>query len=86
MSVKIVSMLPPFPATEAGRSPTTKKNVAALIDYLKELSPTAIALEATGGIETVLACALAGAGLKVAVTKSELSCTWPLCPPFVEIQ
>lgn len=39
----------------------------ALINHLKDLPPSMIVLEATGGLETPVACALAGAGLKVAV-------------------
>ena len=42
-------------------------DVPVLITHLTNLSPATIVLEATGGIETPVACALAGAGLKVAV-------------------
>jgi transposase len=41
--------------------------VAALVARLTALAPAAIALEATGGFETVVAAALAGAGLPVVV-------------------
>jgi transposase len=38
-----------------------------LVTRLRELSPSIVAIEATGGFETVAAAALAGAGLPVAV-------------------
>jgi transposase len=41
--------------------------VTALVARLTALAPAAIALEATGGFETVVAAALAGAGLPVVV-------------------
>ncbi|BBE74651.1 IS110 family transposase [Oharaeibacter diazotrophicus] len=41
--------------------------LAALVDRLKPLGPGRIALEATGGFETVVVAALAGAGLPVVV-------------------
>ncbi|MFC5423069.1 transposase, partial [Bosea eneae] len=41
--------------------------IAALIERLGPLGPAAIAVEATGGFETVVAAGLAGAGLPVVV-------------------
>jgi len=41
--------------------------IAALIERLMPLGPVAIAVEATGGFETVVAAGLAGAGLPVVV-------------------
>jgi len=41
--------------------------IAALIERLMPLDPVAIAVEATGGFETVVAAGLAGAGLPVVV-------------------
>ena len=41
--------------------------LAALIERLRPLAPALIALEATGGFETVVAAALAAAGLPLVV-------------------
>ena len=41
--------------------------VAALVERLRPLKPASIAVEATGGFETVVAAGLAGAGLPVVV-------------------
>lgn len=41
--------------------------IVALVERLKPLRPAAIAVEATGGFETVVAAGLAGAGLPVVV-------------------
>jgi len=41
--------------------------IAALIERLSPLDPAAVAVEATGGFETVVAAGLAGAGLPVVV-------------------
>jgi transposase len=43
------------------------KGLEELIDRLQALSPSLVALEATGGFETIVAAAVAGAGLPVAV-------------------
>jgi transposase len=43
------------------------EGVAQLVERLKELSPALIALEATGGFETVVAAALAAASLPIVV-------------------
>jgi transposase len=43
------------------------EGLAKLIDCLRRLAPALIAVEATGGFETVAAAALAGAGLPVVV-------------------
>jgi transposase len=43
------------------------EGLAKLIDRLRRLAPALIAVEATGGFETVAAAALAGAGLPVVV-------------------
>jgi transposase len=43
------------------------KGLAALVERLATLSPERVAVEATGGFETVVAAALAGAGLPLVV-------------------
>ena len=43
------------------------KGVADLVERMKSLGPERVALEATGGFETVVAAALAGAGLPMVV-------------------
>jgi transposase len=43
------------------------EGLASLIERLRPLAPTLIVLEATGGFETVVTAALAGAGLPLAV-------------------
>lgn len=43
------------------------EGIAMLAERLKPLSPAAVAVEATGGFETVVAAGLAGAGLPVVV-------------------
>lgn len=43
------------------------EGIAALVEKLGSLKPAAIAVEATGGFETVVAAGLAGAGLPVVV-------------------
>jgi len=55
------------PALAAFSVPRDGEGLAALVDRLKPLAPERIALEATGGFETVVAAALAGAGLPVVV-------------------
>jgi transposase len=53
-----------------GEAFVVERNAAGLdrlIARLREVSPRVVALEATGGFETVAAAALAGAGLPVAV-------------------
>lgn len=55
------------PTQEVFALPRTDEGVAALAERLRRLSPQVIALEATGGFETVVAAGLAGAGLPVVV-------------------
>jgi transposase len=43
------------------------KGLAELIDRLRAIGPAVSAVEATGGFETIVAAALAGAGLPLAV-------------------
>ena len=43
------------------------RGLEALVARLRELSPHIIALEATGGFETIAAAALAGAGLPIVI-------------------
>jgi transposase len=43
------------------------KGLENLVDRLRDLSPLLIAVEATGGFETIVAAAVAGAGLPLAV-------------------
>ncbi|MBM3626043.1 MAG: IS110 family transposase, partial [Alphaproteobacteria bacterium] len=59
-----VHTLPQGAAFTVGRN---GEGVARLVERLKGLSPTLIALEATGGFETVVAAALAAASLPVVV-------------------
>jgi transposase len=55
------------PTSEAFVVPRDGIGLATLCDRLKARSPALVALEATGGYETVVAAALAGAGLPVVV-------------------
>lgn len=55
------------PSGEAFVVERNPRGLAELVARLRELSPDVIALEATGGYETVVAAALAGAGLPVAI-------------------
>ena len=48
-------------------SRATAKGLAELIERLRPLGPHVVAVEATGGFETVVAAALAGAGLPLVV-------------------
>jgi transposase len=56
------------PSGENFAVPRTGAGLDDLVARLKVLKPNLIVLEATGGLETVVAAALAGAGLPVAVT------------------
>ena len=55
------------PSGEAFVVERNPRGLVELVARLRELSPDLIALEATGGYETVVAAALAGAGLPVAI-------------------
>ena len=55
------------PTSEAFAVPRDGAGLATLCDRLKARTPALVALEATGGYETVVAAALAGAGLPVVV-------------------
>lgn len=55
------------PSEEAFTVERTAAGLELLVTRLKELSPYIVALEATGGFETVAAAALAAAGLPVVV-------------------
>ena len=55
------------PSGESFAVPRTGAGLDDLVARLKVLKPNLIVLEATGGLETVVAAALAGAGLPVAV-------------------
>ena len=55
------------PSGEAFAAARDGKGLEDLVERLRTLSPTLIALEATGGFETIAAAALAGAGLPLAV-------------------
>jgi transposase len=55
------------PANESFNVPRTGAGIDVLIARLLALSPTLIAVEATGGFETIVAAGLAGAGLPVVV-------------------
>ena len=56
-----------LPAAEAFAVRRDGEGVAELVERLKGLSPTLIVMEATGGFETIVAAALGGAGLPLAV-------------------
>ena len=56
-----------LPAGEAFAGARNGEGLAALSERLLTVSPAAIAVEATGGFESVVAAALAGAGLPVIV-------------------
>jgi transposase len=55
------------PQAEAFAVARDGKGLEALVDRLRALSPALIAVEATGGFETIVAAAIAGAGLPLAV-------------------
>jgi hypothetical protein len=55
------------PAGEQWQAPNDEQGVAALVERLTHLVPTLVVLEATGGLERVVAAARATAGLPVAV-------------------
>ena len=55
------------PSGEAFAVERNARGLEALVARLRELSPHVVALEATGGFETVVAAALAAAGLPVAI-------------------
>lgn len=55
------------PTSEAFAVPRDGTGLAILCDRLKARAPALVALEATGGYESVVAAALAGAGLPVVV-------------------
>lgn len=56
-----------LPAKEAFAVARDGEGVASLVERLKALSPALIVLEATGGFETIVAAALAGADLPLVV-------------------
>jgi transposase len=60
-----IAVRPPLRAR--GRVPHDEAGVAALVTMLRQLAPTLVVLEATGGYETTVATALALAGVPVAV-------------------
>ena len=55
------------PSGEAFTVSRDGKGLEVLIDRLRKLSPQLIAIEATGGFETIVAAALAGAALPLAI-------------------
>jgi transposase len=55
------------PSTEAFAVSRDGKGLEQLVDRLRTLSPTLIAVEATGGFETIVAATLAGAALPLVV-------------------
>jgi len=55
------------PSGDAFAVPRHGKGIAELIDRLAPLGPGVVALEATGGFETIVAAGLSGAGLPVVV-------------------
>jgi len=56
-----------LPANQALQTSNDEAGIHQLIDTLRELRPTLIVLEATGGLETPLACELGATGLPVAI-------------------
>jgi transposase len=55
------------PSEEAFAVSRDGKGLEQLAERLRELSPTLVAVEATGGFEVIVAAAIAGAGLPLAV-------------------
>ena len=55
------------PSGEAFAVGRDSKGVEDLVDRLRVIAPTLSAVEATGGFETIVAAALAGAGMPLAV-------------------
>ena len=55
------------PSGESFAAPRDSAGVAALAERLAGLGPTLVAMEATGGFETIVAAGLAAAGLPLAV-------------------
>lgn len=55
------------PAGEGRVAPNTEAGILALVEYMQQLQPALIAMEATGGVERGLVRALADAQLPVAV-------------------
>jgi transposase len=55
------------PSGEAFAVARDGKGLEGLVEQLRALSPTLVAVEATGGFETIVAAAIAGAGLPLAV-------------------
>lgn len=58
------------PTGESISSDNTPESIAALVTRLRELEPTLIVLEPTGGYETSLAIALANASLPLAIVNA----------------
>jgi len=56
-----------LPRNEAFSVERNGKGLAALVDRLRPLTPSLVAVEATGGFETTTAAAVAGAGLPLVV-------------------
>jgi len=56
-----------LPQDEAFNVERNSKGLAALVERLKPLAPSLVAIEATGGFETTAAAAVAAAGLPLAV-------------------
>jgi transposase len=55
------------PTQEEWQAPMTPRGIAEVVKRLREISPTLVVLEATGGLERPLVVALAGAGVPVVV-------------------
>ena len=55
------------PSGEAFATPRDGEGLSVLINRLQPLSPAVVVVEATGGFETIVAAALAGGGLPLAV-------------------
>ena len=56
-----------LPADQAFAVARNGEGLAELVDRLKRLAPALVAVEATGGFETMVAAALAAAALPLAV-------------------
>jgi transposase len=56
-----------LPAAQAFAVPRTGAGIEELVGRLRQLAPAIIAIEATGGFETIVAAGLAGAGLPIVV-------------------
>ena len=65
MSPRQLWMWASVPLTRHGRCPNTEAGIADLVGQLRDVEPSLVVLEATGGFEVLLVSAMAEAGLPV---------------------